>query len=166
LIRNSFVFEFFRKSKQVVSKDNVGSTKLSSTSKRWKPSGIFDSKKFSPSHLFNDCKKVEQWEIKVYKSFKRKARIESQNDCYSENHTFSWIYNWCIWKNFWEIFYNKFEDCKEIKNQTSNLRKMLKHNEFIHLKLILETRDTPKNQSSLQKETALFSFYQFKNHQK
>jgi hypothetical protein len=60
------------------------------------PCPLCDSKKFSPSHLFNDCKKVEQWEIKVYKSFKRKARIESQNDCYSENHTFSWIYNWCI----------------------------------------------------------------------
>ena len=65
--------------------------------------------KFSRKHLFSECNVVKNWERKVFgKKKKDKLRTESMFDNKSQNHTLSWVYNWCIWKNFWEIVFEKF----------------------------------------------------------
>ena len=37
---------------------------------------------------------------------KREVRLNSFINFKNENHTSSWIYNWCIWKNYWQIIFN------------------------------------------------------------
>jgi hypothetical protein len=55
---------------QVVSKDNVGSTKLSSTSKRWKASGIFLFKMFCLVNMVLLKKKEKTMSIIILKKKK------------------------------------------------------------------------------------------------
>jgi len=117
--------------------------------------------KFGEEHLLNDCDKVKEWEIEIYGIKKRKMRINSQYKVKESDHTLSWIYNWCIWKNLWEIFYKKFKNSEQKDPQIKNLKKLMKTNEYIHLVLISETRNFHKNATQIEKEIKNFSFYSF-----
>jgi len=115
------------------------------------------------------------------------------------NHTSSWIYNWCIWKNVWQSKFGKNQkhqnnsknkknnnknknnnnnnkpnkhyinnndilDLDTLEKQSKNFKKLLKHNEFMHMKLILLTRkrEKEKDKNKIREETSLFMYYQFK----
>ena len=119
--------------------------------------------KFSRKHLFQECSVVNIWEKNVYGNnnniSKIKTRIESMFDNKSQNHTSSWIYNWCIWKNYWEIVYSKFESCELIDKQISNLKKLIKFNEYLHLRFSIESSIKIE---TIENETKIFNFYQLK----
>jgi hypothetical protein len=134
-------------------------------------------------HLFEKCKVVEKWENEVYeenikkkitknnknqkikknkkttKNLKRETRIESMMDDKSPDHTFSWIYNWCIWKNYWEIVFEDYDNCSIFENQTKNLTKLLKIFEKAHL--LYATYSLTKNYTidKVNLETQNFTFH-------
>jgi len=112
-------------------------------------------------HLFLDCKFVEEWEKQVYKDKFQEMRTERKNallNHLSPNHTFSWIYNWTIWKTYWEIIHLKFDDCFNTENQIEKFRKLLKFNEYLHLKFSTSTLHQNK-MKTVSTETNLFYFY-------
>ena len=114
-------------------------------------------------HLFLDCPIVKEWEKGVFKNKKcflniRLERKKAMFDHLHQYHTFSWIYNWTIWKNYWDINYLKFNDCLNINNQIENLKKMIKFNEYLHLKFSISTLNQNKMET-LSSETNLFYFY-------
>ena len=93
-------------------------------------------------HLFMDCEEVEKWENQIYGEIgnnnqitnnKRVARIEAIFENKSKDHTFSWIYNWCIWKNYWDIVFQKFENCEDLSKQCQSFIKQIKVFEKLHL---------------------------------
>ena len=93
-------------------------------------------------HIFYKCKVVKNWENKVYgvegkngryTNTKRRIRKYAMMDNSSENHTYSWVYNWCIWKTYWEIVFQKFEKCKDEDKQAQVFTKHLKFFEHLHL---------------------------------
>lgn len=112
---------------------------------------------FSRRHLFNRCSVVMNWETNVFGKEMNQLRTESMLDNKSQNHTLSWIYNWCIWKNFWEIVFKKFDNCETIDAQISNFKKFIKFNEYLHLKFSLLTSIKLE---TVENETKHFHFYQ------
>ena len=75
------------------------------------------------------------------------------------NHVASWIYNWCIWKNYWKIFYKNYENCENPETQLNNFHKLVKYNEYVHLKLILSSRNLEKESENIKNEIESFSFF-------
>ena len=86
-----------------------------------------------------------------------KERRDSLFDKNNPNHTLSWIYNWAIWKNYWEIVYGSFEKCTEPKEQAKNFEKLVKFNEYLHLRFSISTQNK-KNFEKVYTETELFQF--------
>jgi len=116
--------------------------------------------KLSVEHILLDCNVVKRWEIKVYGERTREKRKKAFWDSKDINHTSSWIYNWCIWKNIWDIRYEKKLKLDTIKKQSQNLKKYIKLNKFIHLKLIIDKRSNSKpKKKSIKDEISLFKFY-------
>ena len=105
---------------------------------------LYEKENFSMEHIFTSCKIVKQWEISIYNEEKRKIRIDAFMNHLDQNHLFSWIYNWCIWKNFWEITYKKIKNFDQLESQTENFKMHPKNFEFLHIYFTLETRDTVK----------------------
>ena len=119
---------------------------------------VLCGKKFSRKHLFTECETVEEWEYQVfgYDLKTSDIRIESMFENNSQYHTLSWIYNWCIWKNYWDIFHSKFENCFMVEEQISNFRKYVKFNEYLHLKYSI---GTSTKMQIVEMETNIFHFY-------
>lgn len=118
---------------------------------------------FNRMHIFKYCPQVEKWEESVYKKRKdnvdvRKIRIESMLNIKLSTHTFSWIYNWCIWKNYWQIKYEKFDKSNELESQIENFKEMIRFNEYMHLKYSKATlRD--ERIENVAHQTKFFSFF-------
>ena len=110
--------------------------------------------KFNTEHILNECLVVKNWEEEIYGEEIRNIRINSLFNI-NKNHTFAWIYTWCIWKNFWEIFYSDSHNNDYINDPISNFRKHLKMFEYIHLKLIIKTRISKNFDDEIQ----FFQFY-------
>jgi hypothetical protein len=87
-------------------------------------------------------------------------RRKSLFDRLNPNHTFSWIYNWTIWKNYWGIVYDSFENCLDFDAQVKNFEKLIKFNEYLHLRFSLATQNK-KNLEKVSNETQLFHFFSF-----
>ena len=81
----------------------------------------------------------------------------------NENHTSSWVWNWCIWKNFWETIYQKFENCEKVESQISNLKKIIKFNEYLHLKYSIGISTKREYLKQIENQTKNFQFYSIKN---
>ena len=76
------------------------------------------------------------------------------------NHTSSWIYNWCIWRNVWDITYNKKLNLETNKKQSQNFKKYVKLHEFTHIKNIKQNRNNiNQKKNEIKDETSLFKFY-------
>ena len=118
--------------------------------------------KWKREHLFLECRKIREWEREVFKDkdsrIAHKERRDSLFDKNNPNHTFSWIYNWAIWKNYWEIVYGSFEKCTEPKEQAKNFEKLVKFNEYLHLRFSISTQNK-KNLEKVYTETELFQFF-------
>ena len=119
-------------------------------------------KKFHTFHLLEECEIVKNWEEELYSNHKIETRTISQFEHKNPNFNFSWIYNWCIWKNYWQIYYKNFEKNDELEKQISNLKKILKNNEYIHLKLLSMKTNFEENKKEYLIETKLFTFYHLK----
>ena len=86
-------------------------------------------------HIIYECKKVKKWEKKLkINSDERKINNFDHN---SLDHTSSWIQSWCLWKNYWQIVFKSFEKSSILEYQISNFTKLLKYNEYLHLKYLL-----------------------------
>ena len=120
-------------------------------------------------HIFTECKVVEKWENEIYGDasgkkqivttpINRELRMKAMMNPKSIFHTFSWIYNWCIWKNFWQIKFKDFDKSDQLDCQTQNLRKLLRFNEYLHLRYSLETVNENKLKK-LENQTKLFLFF-------
>jgi hypothetical protein len=124
-------------------------------------------------HLFKKCKVVEEWEDNVYgekgrkgiisTNKKRDNRINAMMDDKSPDHTFSWIYNWCIWLTYWDFVFEKFEDNEELDKQTQHFIKLLKKFEKAHL--LFASYSFTKNYTldNVTLETQHFTFQNLKN---
>ena len=118
--------------------------------------------KFNVEHLLLKCVEVEKWEIKTYGNIKRKKRIEAFWDWKNPNYLASWIQNWSIWRNVWDIKFEIMPHLKYEKQQIKHFKKHLENNEFIHIKMCLEKRkDVFKNKEKYIKETKLFHMCKF-----
>ena len=123
------------------------------------------NKPFNRMHLFSKCSVVKIWEDEVYIKRKDKVdiarvRIESMFNHKLSTHTLSWIYNWCIWKNYWEVKFQKFEKSEELENQINNFRELIKFNEYLHF---MYSNATVKGEKieKVANQTQLFSFFRF-----
>ena len=116
--------------------------------------------KWKREHLFFECKEVRKWEKEVFENNREssKERKDSLFNRNNPNHTFSWIYNWTIWKNYWEIVYNSFENCLEFSEQVKNFEKLIKFNEYLHLRFSIATQNL-KNLKKVLNETEFFHFF-------
>ena len=120
-------------------------------------------------HLFKKCPIVEKWENQIYgekekdgtvkSNEKRVKRVSALYDSKSKEHTFCWIYNWCIWKTYWEIVFQKFENHKDFEKQTQVLKKHLKTFEYLHLVYSIFTQSKNHNLDTVKSETEYFHFY-------
>jgi hypothetical protein len=126
-------------------------------------------------HLFNDCEIVEKWENTIYgelgendqmENEKRRIRKEALFDSKSKDHTFSWIYNWCIWKTYWEIVFQKFEKHDEEEKQSQIFKKHLKTFEYLHLLFSIYYQSKNHNLENVKCETEHFHFYSLSNSNK
>ena len=125
--------------------------------------------KWHIEHIFNECTVVEKWENKIYgekrkngtykNNSKRRIRIESMFDGKSVDHTFSWIYNWCIWKTYWEVVFKKFEKFEKVDNQVQVLTKHLKFFEHLHLMFSNFIRSKNHTLDTVSTQTEQFHFY-------
>jgi hypothetical protein len=116
-------------------------------------------------HIFKNCSVVEKWENEVYMKRKDKVDIrlvrkESFMNHILNSHTLSWIYNWCIWKNYWQVKYKEFDKSDELESQINNYREIVRFNEFLHLKYSNATVKLDKIEK-VAKQTQLFTFYIF-----
>ncbi len=119
--------------------------------------------KFNAEHLLLECDKVKDWEITTYGNRKRKKRIEAFWNCEDPNYLASWIFNWSIWNNVWDIKFEKLPHLKHKKFHQKNFKRYLENNEFVHNKMILEKRrDLELNKVKYQIETNLFHFSKLK----
>ena len=118
--------------------------------------------KWKREHLFLECEEVKKWEREVFNnndsSLACKERRKSLFDRKNPNHTFSWIYNWTIWKNYWEIVHKSFENCLDFSEQVKNFEKLVKFNEYLHLRFSIATQ-TQKNLKKVLTETEFFHFF-------
>ena len=129
-------------------------------------------KEWHREHLFDDCEVVEKWENKIYgvkgksgeyKNNKRKKRKEAMMDNSSTNHTFSWIYNWCIWKTYWDVVFQKFKNFREEENQVQMLTKHIKFFERLHLIYSIYSQSKKHTLDTVSIETEQFHFYSLSN---
>jgi len=117
--------------------------------------------KWHREHLFLHCPNVKKWQFELFKNRASAIRTEHEKAMFnhlSPNHTSSWVHNWAIWKNYWEIVFQKFDNSNKEEDQIENFRKLLKFNEFLHLKFSLSTLSENRLQK-LSEQTKLFFFY-------
>lgn len=69
--------------------------------------------KHSAEQILTNCRIVKIWENNSCDISKRNIRKSAFMNHLDPNHIFSWIYNWCIWKNFWEVIYKKFKNSQD-----------------------------------------------------
>ena len=86
-------------------------------------------------------------------------------DSSSKNHTFSWIYNWCIWKTYWEIVFQKFENCEDEEKQIEVFTKHLNFYEHLHLMYSIYTQSKNHTLDTVSEQTEHFHFYSLENKQ-
>jgi hypothetical protein len=117
---------------------------------------------YNRMHLFKYCRKVEKWEDNVYMQSKegdiKTIRQQSMLEHSLTSHTLSWIYNWCIWKNYWQVKYKQFENSESEENQIENFKELIKFNEYLHLKYSNATVNKNKIELVAQ-QTKYFSFF-------
>ena len=117
--------------------------------------------KFNIKHLLLKCPTIKEWEEYTYGLEKREKRIKAFWNHKDPNYLSSWIFNWCIWKNVWDIKFERLPNLTSEKHQTKNFQRHLKENEYVHIKIILEKRkDVKENKNKYNKETDLFKYYQ------
>ena len=112
-------------------------------------------------HIFKYCTVVKEWEDEVYKKKKvdiRAVRIGSFMNHKMKSHTFSWIYNWCIWKNYWQVKYKDFDKSDEVESQIKNYREILRFNEYLHLKYSMSTLKIGRMEK-VEEQTQNFIFF-------
>ena len=90
----------------------------------------------------------------------RMIRKESMMNNKLSTHTFSWIYNWCIWKNYWQVKYKDFDKSDQLESQIKNYKEMITFNEYLHLKYSNATVK-PDKIENVAKQTQLFSFFKY-----
>ena len=109
-------------------------------------------KDFSSYHLLFDCQMIIDWE----NPNQRNIRINNSFNHNSIHYNFSWILNWCIWKTYFQIIYNK-----KVFDPKSKLEFFIEDNEYTHLKLIssfISTRSTKKREL-LMKQIFHFRYF-------
>ena len=126
-------------------------------------------KDYDRMHIFTECEIVEQWENEIYGEasgkeivgtpINRKLRMKGMMNSKSIFHTYSWIYNWCIWKNFWQIKFKDFDKSEQVDRQSQNLKKLLRFNEYLHLRYSLETNVKENKLKKIVRQTQLFLFF-------
>ena len=109
-------------------------------------------KDFSSYHLLFDCNIVKEWENPE----SRTIRINNSFSYNSIHYNFSWIINWCIWKTYFQIIYNKKKFIPSAKFEY-----LIEENEYIHLKLISATlqKRSKKNKALLYEQIKYFKYY-------
>ena len=109
-------------------------------------------KDFSSYHLLFECNIVKEWE----NSQSRTIRINNSFSYNSIHYNFSWIINWCIWKTYFQIIYNKKKFIPSVKFEY-----LIEENEYIHLKLISATlpKRSKKNKALFYDQIKYFKYY-------
>ena len=95
----------------------------------------------------------------------RIKRKEAMMNNSSDDHTFSWIYNWCIWKTYWEIVFQKDENWKDEETQIEIFTKHLNFYEHLHLMYSIYSQSKNYTLDTVSIETEQFHFYSLKNNQ-
>ena len=123
----------------------------------------FCEEDFDPLHLLNKCSHVKKWEEALDNSHTlREIRKECQflND--SDQHLFSWITNWCLWKCYWDVVYKKIKDWDSFHAQVRNLEKYLKEFEYTHIKYLQLVFSDQKREKLLH-QLGNFRFFSLEN---
>jgi len=111
---------------------------------------------FSSFHLLNECEGMKKVEISIYGTKRRQLRLDSQFNHESPNYDFSWILNWCLWKNYFKLIYNSNKYSSE--NICWPIKAEIKRNELIYLRILVVTLQNkkPEKQEKLLLRTNQF----------
>ena len=120
---------------------------------------------FDRMHIFSKCSVVKKWEEEMHANRKncgdlRKIRIESMFNHKLTSHTWSWIFNWCIWKNYWQVKFQDFDKSDQLESQINNLKEIVKLNEYLHLKYSNATVKQSKIEL-VAAQTQFFSYFKY-----
>jgi len=120
---------------------------------------------FSSWHILRECEGIKTLEVQTYGLFTRELRLNSHFNYKSTNYDLSWILNWCIWKNYLKLIFDKEKVNKE--NLRFLLKSEIKRNELLYLK-IMEKKlhyKSFKKQLEMIERTTHFLFFKIVQNQ-
>ena len=88
-------------------------------------------KKLTINHILYKCRRVKTWEFIL--NIEPNQRKRENFDGTSPNHLCSWIHSWCLWRIYWNVVFDKFENSCKMKSQLSNLTGLVKLTEYKQL---------------------------------
>jgi len=119
--------------------------------------------KNSIKHILNECSITKKWEMSIDQTGeKTEIRQKSQHDPSHPNHTWSWIMNWSLWKNYWQTHFHVYQQQQLLENQIKNFENVLRDEEYNHIMFCKET-SKKFNEESFKQEIQHFCFYSIEN---
>ena len=88
-------------------------------------------KNLTINHILYKCRNIKKWEafLKINSDQRKKDNFDGT----SPNHLCSWIHSWCLWRIYWDVAFDKFENSSKKKAQLSKLIGLVKLTEYKQL---------------------------------
>ena len=133
--------------------------------KKTKHKCVLCNQEQSASHLLNDCEQLQKIELSIYSKKIIEKRKKAQFEHKNQFHDQSWLLNWCLWKCYFKLIYNKEETNKE--NLKFLIETEIKKNEKIVLQILqikIQNKSKEKQKKILLK-TKEFLFFKMEINQ-